>query len=682
MDVLMKSTKADAMSTTYKTATRGCRGRSLALLLLGLGGFGQADAQSSRWDAALSNSNWYVPTPQLLAYASPRTGFIQPLPIGDQTLWALGRSVNGSFGGLSTANLAIGGTTTVSQTVMQGTVTPAGQITILFTPTTGGTPTLGIGQMRTRGDVPEMEMQMITGTSLLITHWAYMAPYNPATFNPPAAQAIPLDISARNWNWTEGTPWRIVSPALFGTAGTGKFIITDYKNGYFWGQGIGPTGGTVTSFTLLGSTTPEGKVLFNTLSNEKLTSLYGDITGNALNAQMILGTYGPSGPSEAVSATLDLVRPYTETIAATNNPSAMGAATVLYGIAGTTNGLYGTMSPVIDTLNNMSGPALSNAISQTLPVLVGGASQATYNTQRAFQQTIMARLDNIRGMESGDYFATERDVWIKPFGSVTNQSGLNNVPGYRASGGGIAVGVDKSLSDNASLGGVFAYSYNILNGSSDATASTLGINSYQLGIYGAYALAPDTDLSVQIDGGANQNRENRSVVFMNTGAQANYASYTAHVGAGIRKIIPMTPQLSLIPLLRVDYAAINADAYQESGAAYGLNLNVNAQLYQELMLTAGLKGNFQATDKIRLTANAGVGYNALNNQTQITASYSGGGESFVTRGLNVSPWLVSAGLGVVALQKNDVELSARYDVQASPTGYLNQMASIHLSMKY
>ena len=670
------------MLRSHRTQRLRIQVQSLIALVLGCSGSSYVSAQSSSWDAAISNSNWYVPVPQLLAYASPRSGFNNPVPIGDQTLWAIGRSVNGSFSGLSTASLAIAGTTTTSQTVMQGTVSPTGQITILFTPTTGGTPTIGIGQMRSRGDVPEMEMQMITGSGLLITHWAYMAPYNPATFSPPAAQAIPLDISARNWDWTQGTPWRIVSPTIFGTAGTGKFIITDYKNGSFWGQGIGPNASVVKSFTLLASTTPEGKVLFNTLSNDRLTSLYGDLTGNARNAQMLLGTYGASGPSAAVSATLDLVRPYADTVVATNNTPAVGAATVLYGVAGTPNGLYGTMSPVIDALNSLSGPALSSAISQTLPVLVGGASQATYNTQRAFQQTVMARLDNIRGMESGDYFATERSVWIKPFGSVTNQSALNSVPGYRANGGGVAVGVDGNISDTASLGAVFAYSYNMINGSSDATSSSLGINSFQLGLYGAYALEKDTDLTYQVDLGINQNRESRSISFMNTGAQATYNSYTSHVGAGIRKVIPVTSQINVVPLLRLDYAAINADAYQESGATSGLNLNVNSQLYQELMLTAGIKGDLQLTDKVRLTANAGVGYNALNNQTQITASYSGGGESFVTQGLNVSPWLYSAGLGVVALQKNDVELSARYDVQTSPTGYLNQMASIRLNVRY
>ncbi|GEM_PF-5327772 len=43
-------------------------------------------AQSSIWDSTISNSNWYVPMPQLLAYLSTRAGFNNPVPIGDQTL--------------------------------------------------------------------------------------------------------------------------------------------------------------------------------------------------------------------------------------------------------------------------------------------------------------------------------------------------------------------------------------------------------------------------------------------------------------------------------------------------------------------------------------------------------------------------------------------------------------------
>ncbi len=640
-----------------------------------------ARAQTSVWDSTISNTNWYVPVPQLLAYMSPRSGFNNPLPIGDQTLWTLGTSVNGVFSGTSVATLAIGSSSTLSTSSMQGTVSTAGKITIFFTPASGGKTTVGVGQMQSRGGSSQMEMQMITGTELLTAHWAYMLPYNPSTFSPPPPQAIPLSISAPNWAWTQGTPWKLVSPTTFGVSTPASFIITDYKNGYFWGQGVGPTGSQVNSFTLLGSTTPEGKVLFSTLSNGTLTSLYGDLSGSALSAQMLMAAYGATGAGDQLIAVADLIHPYAESVTAANNRFALGAANALYAIAGTTNGLYGAMSPVVSTLNNLNGQAQSNALSQTVPVLVGGATQATYNTQRAFQQTLMTRIDNLRGADSGNYFDTDRQAWIKPFGSVSSQSGLNDVTGYRASGGGLAVGLDRAVTPDLMLGGVFAYSYNAVRGSSDVTSNNLGINSYQLGLYGSYALAKNTDIDFQADLGLNQNSENRSIDFMNTSASANYSSYTGHVGLGIQQVLPVNQTLNVIPSLRLDYANISAQSYQETGAA-ALSLNVNSQTYQELMLTARVKGDYKLSDTLKVTANAGVGYNTLNNQTQITASFAGGGNSFVTYGMDVSPWLYSAGIGLVSFEKEGVELGVRYDLQASPTGFLNQMASVRFRMSF
>ena len=103
----------------------------------GIGRSGPAWAQSSVWDSTISNTNWYVPTAQLLAYASPKTGFSNPIPIGDQTLWTLGTATNGSFTGTSAAQLKIGAALVIDTTTIQGFVTASGQITMLFTPTGG-----------------------------------------------------------------------------------------------------------------------------------------------------------------------------------------------------------------------------------------------------------------------------------------------------------------------------------------------------------------------------------------------------------------------------------------------------------------------------------------------------------------------------------------------------------------
>jgi hypothetical protein len=74
---------------------------------------------------------------------------------------------------------------------------------------------------------------MITGDSLLVTHWAYMLPYDPASFMPPPpapANSLP------QWAWTAGTPWRIVSPAMFGTTSPGALRDRQLSERIFLGH--------------------------------------------------------------------------------------------------------------------------------------------------------------------------------------------------------------------------------------------------------------------------------------------------------------------------------------------------------------------------------------------------------------------------------------------------------------
>ncbi|WP_051390303.1 autotransporter outer membrane beta-barrel domain-containing protein [Bradyrhizobium sp. Ec3.3] len=624
-------------------------------------------AQSAIWDSALSNTHWYVPTAQLLAYAAPITGFSNPIPIGDQTLWSLSTATNGSFTGTSVAQLKIGSALVTDTSTIQGFVTTAGQITMLFTPTSGGAVTVGLGNMRSINGVTEMEMQMITGDSLLVTHWAYMLPYDPATFTPPPSQAVPAN-SVPQWAWTAGTPWRIVSPALFGTSTPGRFVITNYQNGYFWGVGIAPTGGA-TSFTLLGSVTPEGNVLFNTLSRGNLTSLYGTASGDASGSQMLVSTYDPTGNPTGAIAYLSLVQPYAVTLRSQNNRAGIGAADTLYQMSTTSLGWTGSMVPGFLALDNLSGPSLSNAINQTLPVLTGAASQATYATQRALQQAVTGRLDDIRGLSSG--VVPERNVWMKPFGGIVRQGSLDGVPGYNASGGGVAVGADAAISPRAMLGGVFAYSRQAITGSEDAIPNRLAIDSYQLGLYGAYAVSRDLHVDAQLDGALNDNGESRSLTFINNTAAGNYRSYSAHVGVAVKKQIPLEVGLTLVPSFRLDYGQVRSPAYQENGAG-GFSLNVDSQVYRELTLTTGLKGAYQLARQAYLTGEVGIGYNAWNRGLQISATFAGGGTSFVTNGLNLSPWIYSAGLGLVVAGSDRVDLGIRYGLQATTSGLLQQ----------
>ena len=289
--------------------------------------------------AILAGSNWDVPLVNQLAYgADAASQFSNPFPLGDQTTWGcqLGSggctttSVTGftvtsapgsattTFVGSATAQFAIGPErTSPSYSSISGTVSPSGAIVMVFTPTdssgvpTGGSNTLGIGQFENTGGVPEMEMQMITGTSLLVTHWAHMIPYGGPNTAAPAPVADPPTNANPGYSWMVGTDWKIVDPALFGTAAPGSFAVTNYSGGYFYGNGVGPASNPI-SFTELGSITPQGKVLFNTLATDSATliSSYGQLTGSNGRAVIAMPNYSnDTGAPTGSSTTLILSSP-------------------------------------------------------------------------------------------------------------------------------------------------------------------------------------------------------------------------------------------------------------------------------------------------------------------------------------------------------------------------------------
>ncbi|MFM9026204.1 MAG: PEP-CTERM sorting domain-containing protein [Planctomycetaceae bacterium] len=293
-------------------ATRCVRVLVAAVAVLGLGSGGIVQAQSTTWDAMLSNSYWYVPQENLLAYMTSGTSFTDPAPTAgsDQTVWSLGTATNGSFTGtaVGTFRPADAPLVAISNTdaIVSGIVTDAGQIRMTFVGVTSGSQTIGIGQVRTISGTDSMQMQMITGnSSVLTTHWAFMAKYDPDTFVPPTLFPDGTLLS-QEWKWTDGSTWRLESDDLFGPGGSGTFTITNYRNGYFWGPGTGPADGAAATYTQIGSITPEGNVLFNVLIGGTLTSLTGLITGTGLTGQMVLRSYdgttfGPAGYAAVVA---------------------------------------------------------------------------------------------------------------------------------------------------------------------------------------------------------------------------------------------------------------------------------------------------------------------------------------------------------------------------------------------
>ncbi len=318
---------------------------------------------------------------------------------------------------------------------------------------------------------------------------------------------------------------------------------------------------------------------------------------------------------------------------------------------------------------------VSEAVTQTLPLLAGASTGATSNTLSGINRVIQARQESNSGLSSGDVPAAEKNLWIKSFGSWADQSERSGVSGYDANTKGLAIGADTAVSDSTRLGVAFAYAKTKVDSDSKIAPQDSDIDTFQLIGYGSYALSPDTELNFQVDAGQNKNQGKRHMPFANATAKSDYDSYSAHAGVGLGHTLRFSEQLTFVPSVRADYTWIGEESYHEKGAG-ALDLGVDSRNAEELILGADGKLNYNLGPSTVLSANLGVGYDVINERASITSTYAGApGAAFSTRGLDPEPWLGRAGLGLSHTLNNGTELSVRYDAE-SRSDFLNQGASV------
>ena len=366
--------------------------------------------------------------------------------------------------------------------------------------------------------------------------------------------------------------------------------------------------------------------------------------------------------------------PVMASVQANGNVPGLGAARLFDSLIAGTPGAG--MSPIVASLFALPNQqAVSGAVSQTLPLLNGGVTPATQGTLAGIDNVIQTRLDANRGLASGDFFPGDRNVWLKPFGSWADQGDRNGVSGYKADTYGMVFGADGALHSGIRAGAAFAYAKVDVQGRSATAPQSADIDVYQLVGYGSRSLDARTDLDFRAGLGRNTNRGRREIALNSSVASANYDSQTVHAGLGVSRRYARGPRTTLTPSVRADYTRIDEKAYTETGAG-ALNLSVDGRTTQSLIMLLAGRLDHQLDDRTTLIASVGAGYDALTRQAAITATFAGApGASFVTHGIDPSPWLARGGLGLAYRTKWGVELTARYDVEVRQD-FVNQSASL------
>jgi len=431
------------------------------------------------------------------------------------------------------------------------------------------------------------------------------------------------------------------------------------------------TASTLPSIISAGSLVSDGT--FSVSSNSVLFKIGAVKNGNEVDLTLSAGGNGDSTSGGGNSTVLGSVTHQ-------GNHQATGAAQVLDKLIASQP--TGSLAKLFVGLT--SEQQVSNAVSQTLPLISHGSLMATQAMQGSVTQAVQSRLSSVAaagtGMSSGDSVYSDRHFWISPFGAWARQDDSAGAAGYKASTGGVVTGLDAELSPASRVGVAFTYARADVDQNGSTAAQSADIDVYQLLGYGSYALAPNTLFSYQAGYGVNHTGSQRSLSFVNGTANASYNSQTASVGMGLERAYALGARASLTPTLRADYTWVRDQGYQESGSAAiaPLLLNVQSRNGEQLVFSLGSKFGYQLNDATSLGANLEVGYDTMSRQAAITAAYAGAPTaSFATYGVNPSPWLERAGLNVTHKVNNGLEVSARYDVEHR-TGFNNQSVTAKL----
>jgi outer membrane autotransporter protein len=356
---------------------------------------------------------------------------------------------------------------------------------------------------------------------------------------------------------------------------------------------------------------------------------------------------------------------------APNNPGATGVAQALQTIYN--GGVPAGFQPVFDALATMTPQALNSALIELTPFLQGAGTQAGVSALHSMNKIIQSRVESVQGLNSGDETA-DQYAWARVFGNWGDQDDHSGVTGFESQTQGLAVGMDKPINDRIRAGGLLTYANTDLK--SNLGSSKVNVDTYEIAGYGSYNIDPQTDINVQLDVGLNKANSTRSISFLGTTAIGDFDSFNWHLSGGIGHLFQLSDKTNLTPAMRIDYTHVKTDGYTEKGAGV-LNQHVDSSSYEELLLTVDSKLSHKLTeDGLKFVANGSVGYDFINEQSQTTSTFTGGGPSYMTKGLDVSPWVYRGGLGLVKETGNGMEFSLRYDAEGRTSGYLNQTASV------
>ncbi|WP_433691911.1 S8 family serine peptidase [Herbaspirillum seropedicae] len=349
------------------------------------------------------------------------------------------------------------------------------------------------------------------------------------------------------------------------------------------------------------------------------------------------------------------------------------------------------MAQVVTALGRLPDAAsVLRAASQTLPRNV--SDNAIRGVLASLDRVIATRLDlgNLAGSATGTGSGLgygeaggDRQVWLMPFESRTNQGDRDGDSGFSASTWGMATGAEMAW-DSGRVGLSYAYASTSASGNTAITGagSRSRIESNLVALYGSVPLGK-LALSWQADAGWNSNRLAREMQFggLHRIASSRYHTWSAHLGANVSHTLPLSEALSVVPALQLDYTRLQSPSYAESGAG-DLSLSVQGKRTQALLLGVGTRLNYALSTTSQISTHVGASYDVINDRGDLVATYAGTpGQAFTAPGSARSAWLFKAGVSYRFQLTTEADISLRLDAEGR-SGFINQSAALKASWRF
>ncbi len=359
----------------------------------------------------------------------------------------------------------------------------------------------------------------------------------------------------------------------------------------------------------------------------------------------------------------------------TTSSNSNNVATVLDSIVSTSTGDMLTVQNALSVLSSAS--ALDAAYAQMDPVANGGQIAGSFNTVNQSIGALNQHLGELRtgapagksGVSTGDPW-TNMGWWVKGFGNAVDQDARGGISGYDATTWGVTSGLDGEIAPDTRLGFAGGYAGTEVDNDGEPGGTDIG------SILGTVYLSYDDASPWYGNGGFtftwNEYDGTRNIAFgtISRTALADYdgAQYTGFGEIGYvwenKDIEPNVPWF-ITPMVGLTYSHLGIGGYTETGAG-DLNLLVGDQDYDFLQSSLGVKIERPWTNssgKWVPEAHFKWLYDFIGDEAATTATFTGGGASFSTRGVAPAQHSFNAGAGLTFYSNGNVSVSGMYDFE-------------------